>query len=557
MPNIFDTIEAEEKKTTAGNVFDEVEAEEKQKKRGFFELFTAGAVAEQETQEALAPHIQRQGAKLLPFIGDIGLTATVPQVGIPLKAGRGAKAGLQLLNLFRRSTAAGAGSFAGSAAEQQIREGEVDLGRAAKEGLIGFAGEPGLSLVLGTGKFALRQSANIAKDITILGGKAKKIISSQLIENTTTRANKFVEEIAPDIIRAQQVPGAKIGDQVSAAMDENKLAYGRFKDVLVEAVGGEKGKVLIDDLSQFLADSMEATTIKTSKNPIIEATRRVDGVIKDLGFTTDSPQARQLRKIMVGGLDSITPNEVEFIFTNVFPKKTKAWFKLTPDTRRAREELKDALINDMGKITSVAGETAADIKKASDDVFKAIKEFQVIESIYKKAVKIDDVTGAATIRPQQLADSINRNKKFFQQSMSKEAFADVWPKLKAEADFYEGIAKRLKLGETESGFAAVSQFAGPGTSIALGALGGGPGTAAGVLVGAELFGAASAWALLSDSGRAAIKFTQKVPTKEALKIPFRLGARETLNQPDREGQVGTRIKEGLRLGGRELLLSGQ
>jgi hypothetical protein len=455
----------------------------------------------------------------LPIAGDIVGSIVAPQLKGPqllTKVPKTAKA----INLAFRSLGAGTGAFTGSVAGQQIEKGEVDPKEALREGLLGAGGEAGLSVALKATRESLKASAKIAKDLTISGNKVKSFLSNQLIERTTKRASRFVDEVAPDIVTTQG--GENIGRQIDEAMDENKLTYGRFKEVLVEAAGSEDGFILVDDLSQYLRDRMEFVDITPSKDPAIEFQRKAKGVIKELGFPLNSPQGAMLRKIMLGGSDTVTPNEVEFIFTNIFPKKNKEFFKLDPDTRKARENLKSALIDDVAKITSpTTGKTAADIKKEADEVFKAVKQFESIRRIYDQAI-VKSETKADRINPGRLADLINRNAKNFKQSMP-----DVWPKLKAEADFYEGIAKRLKLGET-GGIKDIGQIIGPGSLFFLGGLKG--------IAAVELFGAGSAWALLSDSGRATISAAQKVPLKQSLKVPLRFLGRELFGPSNGETQ---------------------
>ena len=457
--------------------------------------------------------------KTLPIAGDIIGSLIAPELKGPQLLSK-IPGGVKALNLAFRSLSAGSGAFSGSVAGQRIEKGEVDPKEALREGLFGATGEAGLSVALGLTRKGLEASAKIAKDLTISGNRVKSFLSNQLIERTTKRASNFIDEVAPDIVTTRG--GESIGRQIDEVMDENKLTYGRFKEVLIDAAGDENGSILVDDLSQFLRDRMEFADIPGSKNPVAERKQKVLAVIKELGFTNASPQGAVLRKIMLGGSDTITPNEVEFIFTNIFPKKNKEWFKLSPDTRNARENLKGALLGDMGKITSpVTGETAEDIRNAGDAVFKTVKQFESIKRIYDQAI-IKSETRADRINPQKLADLINKNSKNLKQSMP-----DIWPKLKAEADFYEGVAKRLKLGET-GGAKDVGQIIGPSSLFFLGGL---KGTAA-----IELFGAGSAWALLSDSGRATISAAKKIPLKQGLKVPLRFGQRELFDPTGNQAQ---------------------
>jgi hypothetical protein len=453
-------------------------------------------------------------AKALPAIGDVIGTFAAPQY-------RGAlKLGPKLINLGSRMLGSGVGSGAGSIAGQAIEGEGVDLGQVGGEALLGMGGEAGFSAVSGITKPFRKFGKELLSDVTVAGSAIKNKLRRKLVERTTKRAQKFTNDIAPELVKKQDVGIDDLGFMVDAAMDESRAMYSVYETAL-DRFAKEKGGgvVYLDDTAQLLGDLKEEfgkAIAQRSKRAPNELTMQ-NAVLREMGYTPTT--GFEVKKLFLS--DEVTPEQVKYLLATVFKKGQKGGFyDLAPSQRALREKLKEALLSDIDKI-SMGTKTAKVLKKEADEVFKSIKQFKFVKGLFDKGIQIDKASGRARLLPNLIAENIYRNEKRILKDMP-----DLWPALKKEADYYRGVATQFEKEATQymTGLGQVASRGFGGTAGAL--LFGAPGA-----IGAEVFGAISAYSLLSP----VVQKTLSVAWKGTGKAGLHLGGKAVLfRKPEEE-----------------------
>jgi len=415
----------------------------------------------------------------LPIAGDIAGTMMAPQIKGPQMAGRA-------VNLLSRMFGAGIGGGMGSAAGQFAETGEVDTGEMAEQAGIGAGGEAMLSALGPVAKFTIKPLGKFASEFTIFGSASLKRLRDKLVKRSTNRAVNFLEDIAPDSIKSQDVGIGGIAAKVNAAMDESRAAYAPYREALSEYAEKQGGKIPLDDTSQMLGDLKETLAEQVQKRSASgkppSKLAIENAVLKEMGYTPTT--GFELKKVMRE--DLADPRQIEHILATF----SKGWNKLTPSQQAAREKLKQTILDDISRL---GGKDAAVLKKSADENFKSVVRFKKLHDIFEKAIVRTPETGEMYLQPSKLADLIYDNKTVLQRDMP-----DLWPKLKAEADYYRSIAPEFaKRGHgpglsSGSGMAIAYTFGGP-SAIPV----------------AEGFGIASAYALLDPATQKVIKTLAK------------------------------------------------
>jgi hypothetical protein len=137
-----------------------------------------------------------------PIIGDIALSAVMPQKRIAEGAGLAAKLGIKGLNLLMRSGGAGVGSAVGDIAAQKITSDQpVDMGSAGKQAVLGATGEVVSSGVVsgvkGAGSLADKASNvmpginRMTKMATSVTNKARKKFQEKRLPRRSTSSRTW------------------------------------------------------------------------------------------------------------------------------------------------------------------------------------------------------------------------------------------------------------------------------------------------------------------------------------------------------------------------------
>jgi len=432
-----------------------------------------------------------------PIAGDILGSILAPQL-------KGPQLGVKGINILSRMAGAGAGGLGGSVAGQKIEKGDVDWNQALVEGALGGASE-GAFGVLGLVK---KPVMKLASNLTVSGSKIKNYLQNSLIDKTTKRAEKFIIDIAPDAVKGQKVAMDDIGLMVNSALDANKIVYKQYSESLNKAAEQLGGRVPLGDTGKYIDVIREKANRNVSMGRKKSQALFDNRTVREFGYTPNSPEGLILKDLMETG--STTPQNVEYLLARVL----KSWEKDSPAIRSNKETLKKALLGDLDKIANDAGESVADIKRAADETFKSVKRFNDVKKLYSQAISVNQATGETTVQAHRLAKLI-----YGAEGKIKRDMPDMWPKLKAEADYYAGIAEKLKdmkpggVPEAVKGLPYVS-----GSALFLG----GPKAAA----VAEGIGAVSAWALMGESDRLLLKVLAEGFAKPATKAGLHLGARE-------------------------------
>ena len=449
----------------------------------------------------------------LPIAGDIAMTFAAPQAQGPRLAGK-------LGNLLMRGLSSAEGSYAGSFVGQQIEKGGVDTQEAGKEAALGFGGELALGLLGGpikwVAKKVTRPMMELMSDITFSGSAVKEKLRNNLIARTSKRAIDFIEKAAPDIVKKQDVDVRDLGVMVESALDETRLMFSIYEDALEKHAVKNNGLIALDDTSQFLGDLKETLRTKITKMRKTGSSPSEfvvnNRVLKELGYT---PQTGfELQKLLED--DLANPKQVKYLLATVFKSGKKGYERLTPSVQNLREELKEVMKNDLNRITETSGgKSALAAKEEADEVFKTVKQFQFIKNLFDRSIRELD-TGKRELRPYKLYREIYENKKSIQKQMP-----ELWPKLKAEADYHKKIAPEFSAQERRL-------IGGAGAAVSRG-IGGAMGT---LLLGPtgipimEGVGAINAFALMSPKAQKIIGAIISQSTKSLSKTGLHLGGKQ-------------------------------
>lgn len=415
--------------------------------------------------------------------GDVLGTMLAPQ----FKAGKAALPfAKKALNLLARAGGAGTGGGLGNLAGQAATGQQINPMEAALTGALSAGGEVGISGLGAAGKAvkdkALRPSMEFMSDITFSGSAIKKNMRDKLIKKTTGRASNFVKDIAPPEVAKQITDIDDVALMAKQALDEDRAVYSAYEESLEKYAAGNSGVVELDDTAQMLGEIRNKIAAEfPDKKPAF-----IDNLVcKELGYGPGSYEGIRLKKLMHD--DIVDPKVAEDFLAKIF----KTYGKDGQAMRANKDKLKGALMSDLDKIAAATGGSVGDIKRQADETFKAVKRFQFVSGLFDKAMREIPETGEKILQPYKLAKLIYANK-----PKIKELTPELWPKLKAEAEFYKSVAPEFSKQ-------AGQYISGPGTVISRGV----GGAAGGFLFGsagvpmAEGLGTISAWALMSQGDR--------------------------------------------------------
>jgi len=463
----------------------------------------------------------------LPIAGDIAMTALAPQIGVPAKLSTLGKFGIQAANMLFRGAGSAAGAGGGSMAADVLTGDQVDTQRAQKEALIGLASEAGLSVAGKPIKWGIGKLKDpvmeLVSDITFLGSAMKGRLRNKMIDQTTDRANKFVADLAPDIVKNQNVGISDLRVMVKSALEENRVMYDLYEDVLSKQAAKTGGKIelpathgLFDKVRTQAWEEMSTGGKAPSRLSLNARIRNIFGFAKQSDFSDILEVFKPL-----GGKEAgikVTPKQIQGLLATVYKKGKKGFHDLPSESMKVlREDLKSALLKDLDAIAGQGGQkTVLQAKKTADETFKAIKQFDFINRLFEKSISEVPGTGAQQLQPVKLAKLIYSSKGKIQREMP-----DLWPKLKKEADFYMEIGPQF-------GKQASQMISGSGSVISRGlggAIGGFLGGAPGVAT-AEGLGIVSAYTLLTPKAQKIISGIVSQSTKGAGKAGLHLGGQE-------------------------------
>jgi len=455
-----------------------------------------------------------------PVVGDIALTALAPQVSLPLKAGKLAKAGVFGGNALIRALASALGSGSGAAVSDIATGTEFDMERADREAAFGAGGELVTSAASGLGKGVLRKFKPLFEflpKITVSGTLFKQSVNNDIKKTITKRAEDFLVDVAPESIKKQGLKNRNLNIMVSEAYNENSAIFDLYKgevDRVAEISGGvvslpETSKTITDLWNEAKKNAPKGASSLSIANRAFSQFGYLPGMKNEIG--------------KLAGNESLKPAQLKFILAEVF--QNKGWKKLGPSKQEARELLKESLMKDLDQ--SISSE-AAGFKIAADEQVKALSKFNSLRRLYNKALFVANKnTGRKALQPATLHEEIYKNKK---RILDDSNLREIWPQLKAEADNALAMVKRLEETGVESGTGSIISR-GVGSTVG-GVLFGPIGA-----VGAEGIGLTAAWALLADSEKNILKRMLRPvgkTIKPATKTGLRLGGRSVFSKDDND-----------------------
>lgn len=444
--------------------------------------------------------------------GDVGLSLLLKRPiaafssKLPMGGGL-ARAGL-------KAATAGVGSGAGEAVGQQAFGEQMDMDAIKNQMAFGAATQLGfdtLSKVAGS-------TLKYLKNNTIGGQLKTRQIAEELKEVTTQRAEKFVNDLAPESVRGQ----SNVLDDINLKMKQAELESHAEYDVYKKAIDNHFKTVgeidiqntydylykLRDDIAGQQASGQVIKEGAEAKTEVLGGNRvRKDIALKRALFPNMGPksiQNRVLDEILAADRNGtpIGPDTLNDLLVNVFKKgKGSAWDGLTSSERKRLEGLKEAIKQDLGYIPVEVepnfvgtAPTARTAKEAADENFKAIKRYNAVLDIYNPSIKEDDI-GNVIFKPKKFARLVFLNEgKFTKDPVLNE----IWPQLKAEAEHYANVSKTLTSKE-------MKPHAGDNWMDNI--------------PGSKWFGQMSAWALLDPKSQAIIRgLTKTMPGMAATEL---------------------------------------
>ena len=377
-----------------------------------------------------------------PIAGDVGmaiatrgmsLPSTFLGRSIPQLAVRGGNVALRAMG-----SAAGAGL---PAKVGDVFSGD-DKDTATPAMAIGAGGELAMGAAGGAWKLGKRigkPALDFFADVSEYGKSMSRKATTYLLntqkkirEESASRAFNFLNDLAPEAARGKAADLVEIGTNVGEALSEAKVIYRGAAEALETYAKGNNGVVDLGETANYLSGLM-----KKSDDPA----KALDAALAELGYTAKSKQAYVLKRIIDGG-GEISPADVGFLQTNLF----KGWKGLAPSQRTAREKLKASLLQDIDDVAAATGIPAGEMKREADQLYKAVKQFQSVQDIYKQALKTTE-SGRMYVMPYPLVRSIYAKKEQILRDMP-----ELWPKLKAEADYFKEIAPKFERIEVDGAF---------------------------------------------------------------------------------------------------------
>jgi len=377
-----------------------------------------------------------------------------------------------------------------------------------------MAGELSFGLA-GMGWKAIKKPIyRLASDLTVSGRVLKKSLANRLVKQASERSEKFLRDVAPDMVKKQVVDMDDLGLMLKSATDENRAVYNLYEELLDASAKETGGLVSMPNTMAFIERVRKQANDQlggvASRLQINARTRRI------LGFSTTSDFNDVLETLKPLGTKSylkesieVTPKQAKNLLATVFKSGKKGFHQLPSEQMKAfREELKTSLLDDLKGLKTPSGQRSAlEVKAQADETFKAIKKFDMIKNFYSQATDENPATGQIKIQSYKLAKVIKANEKTIRRDLGDE----FWTTINKEADHYAQVAD--KLGDSGVGDTWALM---PGSLTAAAGYFGGPGAAA----GAELFGAASAWALMSTGEKGLVR---KGFEKALYKVPIHMG----------------------------------
>jgi hypothetical protein len=211
-----------------------------------------------------------------------------------------------------------------------------------------------------------------------------------------------------------------------------------------------------------------------------------------------------LRKLMRG--DDLTLAEINHFQSNIFPRDTRKWGEMHPTKQDTRGKIKSLMMEDLDGLGIAAGKTSADA------VHKELKQFEQLRKLYESngASWVNPDTGEKIFKPARFLENVKRSERNLRKYQP-----ELWEKLQEEVKYYEWAADTMKRGKRNLGSGAMLVGSG----------------AAGYLTGglpvADAFGAASAWALMSETGRKTVEGVfRSVVNKPVAKTLLHVGGQQ-------------------------------
>jgi hypothetical protein len=449
----------------------------------------------------------RAVSTMYPIVGDIVMTAAMPQLALPAKAGLLARMGIRGVNALMRGAGAGAGSVYGEL-ERQLATGEHSKEGLYIQGALGGAGEPVMSLIGAGGKVAAQKfgkpALELASDLTVTGGKVKQIMTERLRDALNKRAEAFVTQVAPAGVK-KNIGEVGFDKALAEAYDEKTLLYNHFKDTLEEVATKNKGYVPLENTRQY----MQAEYTKYA-DPVMVAAGKIDSkaesaVLKEMGLKGSDDLHITMRRLMRG--NDLTPAEINHFQANIFPRDTRKWVEMHPGKQGAKTKIKDLVMQDLDALGIASGKTSADA------VHKELKQFEQLRKLYESngATWMNPETGERIFKPARFLENVKKAERNIRKYQP-----EIWEKLQPEIQYYEWAADALGRGKRNLG----------GATMLLGS-GGAAYLSGGIPIASELFGAASAWALMSPSSQKTITGLLKpIVNKPVAKTLLHIGGQE-------------------------------
>jgi len=443
----------------------------------------------------------KEFARAMPAAAGDAAATLLAEVLIPIPgSGLLPKAGAYTARLIASALGSGAGEIAG----QEMFGEERDWGKVGTEAVLGPAGE-----VAGSGlKMAGKGLMHLGKEFTTGGRATTEYLRRKIIKDTSERAVKFIKDLAPEEVKRA---GAKIGIDdlgvsIKEAFSEGKVIYNAYSDYIDNmaraGMGGQPGKVVLDDTSQHLGD------ISKNWKDVYE------GIESTFGWTKNMKQAKVLKSLIED--ESVNPEDLKSMLAMFWRKGKKSdWANLTEAERSAREKLKETIVGDVSR----ANPAAKGLRELGDKHWGAVANFNQVAKIYRRGVRTMP-SGDTYLNPTELANAIYSSRK--QILENKNLGEEVWKKMKAEADYYAKMAPNWRppsAGGIETS-ARIAAGAVPSMALAF--------THPVLIPVVEGFGSASAWALMGGADKKLIKQVAKFAVKPAFKYGVHLGGRQVL-----------------------------
>ncbi len=389
----------------------------------------------------------RQG---LPIFGDVALSVASRRLMTPFTGAlrMGPKIG-GMVKAAGQAAGAGVGSGLGELAAQKVFDEPIDLDMVSNQMMYGAATDLSFSALT---KLAGTTLKYLQKN-TSGGQRATKVIAGNILDKTTERAEKFVNDLAPESIRGQTNILDDINLKMSQADLESHAKYSVYKDAL-KTQYEKNGEIELQNTWDYLEKLREevasnnpmGSTIKEgalSKTNIGkgESRLRKDIALKRYLYPVGATkQRRNIDELLTAARtgEPVELGTVDDLLANVFGK----WGDLTTVEKSRIQGFKEALLKDLDDIPIEYGGTVKTAKDAADLNFKAIRKFSTVLGIYNKSIS-EDAVGNITFKPKKFAREVLMKERVFTAPDADPVLKEMWPRLKAEAEEYARVSKIL------------------------------------------------------------------------------------------------------------------